>query len=94
LTKQPPDVDRLGQAGDEASASQGAVGFAVPDGLTYADLREAARFIESYGDEMANEAVFASPSSCDDDPCNEEIKIAARVFEFLAGAVARNSKIR
>lgn len=79
-----------GQAGGGVIASQGAVGFTVPEGLTYADLEEAAKFIESYGNEIANEAICPGPWSSDDHPGNEEIKLVVRVYEGLRAAAARN----
>jgi hypothetical protein len=75
------------QAG--AVASRVEVDLRIPDGLMLADLQGAARFIELYGNEIANEAVWPSGWS-PDDPDNAEMQCAAKVYEFLAAAAAKN----
>ena len=76
------------QAGAEVELGDAAT-FPIPSGLTVADLQGAAKFIESYGDEIANEAVSPPPWS---DGLNAEMRCAAKVYEYLKAAVAKNSE--
>ena len=85
LTKHPQDVDRAGQAGDEArSPNIAAGGFMVPVGLTYEDLRNAALLIDDwdwenvYGTGLDDEGPFSS------------IELVAKVYDLLLAAAARN----
>ncbi len=80
-----------GQAGD-APASRVVECFAVPIGLTYDDLRDAATLINDWDWEN----IYGSGNR--DQSCpTSEVELAAKLYERLAAAAARNlenSKIR
>jgi hypothetical protein len=81
LTNALQDVDK-----PERDRPAGKEVFRIPGGLVLADLQEAAKFIEWY--DFDNESSEWSP----DGDRDAEVRLAAKVYEFLAAAVARNQR--